>query len=96
MHVVGIEGMTIDQLKSNHSVKVESICPENPETGKHDIEVTAVPFIQGIANAVGLAMATKQFAASCVVACTAAMQAAVSRLRAVSAEVQGQRARGHY
>ena len=56
--------MTFDQLKSYHSSRTDSICPGHPEIEHEGIEVTTGPLGQGIANAVGLAMATKHLAAT--------------------------------
>jgi dihydroxyacetone synthase len=56
--------MTLDQLKSYHSSRTDSICPGHPEIEHEGIEVTTGPLGQGIANAVGLAMATKHLAAT--------------------------------
>ncbi|KAL2131421.1 hypothetical protein VTI74DRAFT_5132 [Chaetomium olivicolor] len=64
MHLVGYEKMTLDQLKSYHSTRTDSICPGHPEIEHEGIEVTTGPLGQGIANAVGLAMATKHLAAT--------------------------------
>ncbi|KAL1304338.1 hypothetical protein AAFC00_000738 [Neodothiora populina] len=64
MHLVGYEQMTIDQLKSYHSKRTDSICPGHPEIEHEGIEVTTGPLGQGVANAVGLAMATKHLAAT--------------------------------
>lgn len=64
MHLVGYEKMTINQLKSYHSKRSDSICPGHPEIEHEGIEVTTGPLGQGIANAVGLAMATKHLAAT--------------------------------
>ncbi|KAL1603233.1 hypothetical protein SLS59_004328 [Nothophoma quercina] len=64
MHLVGVEEMTTDQLKSYHSEKYDSICPGHPEIENDGIEVTTGPLGQGVANAVGLAMATKHLAAT--------------------------------
>ena len=63
MHLVGYEKMTIDQLKSYHSRRTDSICPGHPEIEHEGIEVTTGPLGQGVANAVGMAMATKHLAA---------------------------------
>lgn len=54
--------MTFDQLKSYHSARTDSICPGHPEIEHEGIEVTTGPLGQGVANAVGLAMATKHLA----------------------------------
>lgn len=64
MHLVGYQNMTINQLKSYHSDRTDSICPGHPEIEIDGIEVTTGPLGQGVANAVGLAMATKQLAAT--------------------------------
>lgn len=64
MHLVGYKNMTIDQLKSYHSERTDSLCPGHPEIEHEGIEVTTGPLGQGVANAVGLAMATKHLAAT--------------------------------
>lgn len=64
MHLVGYKNMTMDQLKSYHSERTDSICPGHPEIEHEGIEVTTGPLGQGIANAVGMAMATKHLAAT--------------------------------
>lgn len=56
--------MTMDQLKTYHSSSEESFCPGHPEIEHTGIEVTTGPLGQGIANAVGMAMATKNLAAT--------------------------------
>jgi len=56
--------MTVDQLKSYHSSRYDSLCPGHPEIENEGIEVTTGPLGQGVANAVGLAMATKHLAAT--------------------------------
>ncbi|KZL75354.1 dihydroxyacetone synthase (transketolase) [Colletotrichum tofieldiae] len=64
MHLIGVKSMTIDQLKSYHSEKTDSLCPGHPEIENEGVEVTTGPLGQGVANAVGLAMATKNLAAT--------------------------------
>ncbi|KAF1989919.1 dihydroxyacetone synthase [Aulographum hederae CBS 113979] len=64
MHLIGYKNMTMDQLKSYHSDRTDSICPGHPEIEHEGIEVTTGPLGQGIANAVGLAMATKNLGAT--------------------------------
>lgn len=64
LHLVGYKSMTLDQLKSYHSPRTDSLCPGHPEIENEGIEVTTGPLGQGIANAVGLAMATKHLAAT--------------------------------
>lgn len=56
--------MTMDQLKTYHSASRDSYCPGHPEIEHTGIEVTTGPLGQGIANAVGMAMATKHLAAT--------------------------------
>jgi dihydroxyacetone synthase len=56
--------MTIEQLKTYHSSSWSSFCPGHPEIEHEGIEVTTGPLGQGIANAVGLAMATKHLTAT--------------------------------
>ncbi|OGM46879.1 putative dihydroxy-acetone synthase [Aspergillus bombycis] len=63
MHLVGVKSMTLEQLKSYHSSKLDSVCPGHPEIENEGVEVTTGPLGQGLANAVGLAMATKNLAA---------------------------------
>ncbi|EHY55060.1 hypothetical protein HRR83_005686 [Exophiala dermatitidis] len=63
LHLTGYEAMTLDQLKSYHSTREDALCPSHPEIEHEGIEVTTGPLGQGVANAVGLAMATKHLAA---------------------------------
>ncbi|KAK2010733.1 transketolase [Colletotrichum eremochloae] len=64
LHLTGYKHMTLDQLKSYHSRRTDSFCPGHPEIEHEGIEVTTGPLGQGIANAVGLAVATKHLAAT--------------------------------
>jgi dihydroxyacetone synthase len=64
LHLTGYKDMTFDQLKSYHSSRVDALCPGHPEIEHEGIEVTTGPLGQGVANAVGLAMATKHLAAT--------------------------------
>ena len=64
LHLTGYKDMTLDQLKSYHSDRVDALCPGHPEIEHEGIEVTTGPLGQGISNAVGLAMATKNLAAT--------------------------------
>jgi dihydroxyacetone synthase len=64
MHLVGFKNMTMCQLKSYHSSRTDSLCPGHPEIEHEGIEVTTGPLGQGIANAVGMAMATKHLGAT--------------------------------
>lgn len=63
LHLTGYRSMTVEQLKSYHSKREDSLCPGHPEIEHEGIEVTTGPLGQGVANAVGLAMATKHLAA---------------------------------
>lgn len=64
LHLTGYKAMTFDQLKSYHSDRVDALCPGHPEIEHEGIEVTTGPLGQGVANAVGLAMATKHLTAT--------------------------------
>ncbi|UNI19274.1 Formaldehyde transketolase [Purpureocillium takamizusanense] len=64
LHLTGYPATTLDQLKSYHSSRSDSLCPGHPEIEHPGIEVTTGPLGQGLANAVGLAMATKNLAAT--------------------------------
>ena len=64
LHLTGYESMTFEQLKSYHSSRPDSICPGHPEIEYDGIEVTTGPLGQGIANAVGLAMASAHLGAT--------------------------------
>ncbi|KAF7114688.1 hypothetical protein CNMCM5793_009639 [Aspergillus hiratsukae] len=64
LHLTGYKAMTFEQLKSYHSERVDALCPGHPEIEHEGIEVTTGPLGQGVANAVGLAMATKNLAAT--------------------------------
>ncbi|KAH7406649.1 Transketolase, thiamine diphosphate binding domain-containing protein [Phaeosphaeria sp. MPI-PUGE-AT-0046c] len=64
LHLTGYRAMTFDQLKSYHSDRVDALCPGHPEIEHEGIEVTTGPLGQGVANAVGLAIATKNLQAT--------------------------------
>ncbi|KAJ5618192.1 hypothetical protein N7537_003306 [Penicillium hordei] len=64
LHLTGYKAMTFEQLRSYHSGNIDALCPGHPEIEHEGIEVTTGPLGQGIANAVGLAMATKNLAAT--------------------------------
>ncbi|RDW68992.1 transketolase family protein [Aspergillus mulundensis] len=64
LHLTGYKNMTFEQLKSYHSEREDALCPGHPEIEHEGIEVTTGPLGQGVANAVGLAMATKNLAAT--------------------------------
>ncbi|KRZ98241.1 uncharacterized protein AC631_05999, partial [Debaryomyces fabryi] len=56
--------MTMEQLRTYHSSDLESYCPGHPENEHPGIEVTTGPLGQGITNAVGLAIASKNLQAT--------------------------------
>jgi dihydroxyacetone synthase len=65
-HLVGYDAWTMDELKGYGSAKsggYTTICHGHPEVEVPGIEVTTGPLGQGIANAVGLAIASKNLAA---------------------------------
>ncbi|KAL4905444.1 hypothetical protein BDW74DRAFT_185010 [Aspergillus multicolor] len=64
LHLTGYKDMTFEQLKSYHSEREDALCPGHPEIEHEGVEVTTGPLGQGVANAVGLAMATKNLAAT--------------------------------
>jgi dihydroxyacetone synthase len=63
LHLTGYKAMTFEQLQSYHSMRIDAQCPGHPEIENEGIEVTTGPLGQGVANAVGLAMATKSLGA---------------------------------
>lgn len=64
LYLTGYKAMTWEQLMSYHSERADSLCPGHPEIEHDGIEVTTGPLGQGIANAVGMAMASKHLAAT--------------------------------
>lgn len=64
LHLTGYKAMTFEQLKSYHSDRPDALCPGHPEIEHEGIEVTTGPLGQGVANAVGLAMANKNLSAT--------------------------------
>ena len=65
-HLVGFDNWTMDELKGYGSAKTngyETLCHAHPEIEVPGIEVTTGPLGQGIANAVGLAIASANLAA---------------------------------
>lgn len=63
-HLVGYKHMSLDQLKSYHSSRLDSFCPGHPENEFPGIEVTTGALGQGISNSVGLAIASKSLLAT--------------------------------
>ncbi|KAJ9093840.1 hypothetical protein QFC21_006211 [Naganishia friedmannii] len=65
LHFSGYQAWTLDQIKQYHApVMSGSIAAGHPEIEYPGIEVTTGPLGQGIANAVGMAIASKQLAAT--------------------------------
>jgi dihydroxyacetone synthase len=62
LYLSGYKAMTWEQLLSYHSDRPASLCPGHPKIEHDGVELTTGPLGQGIANAVGLAMATKHLA----------------------------------
>ncbi|WWC70483.1 transketolase [Kwoniella pini CBS 10737] len=64
LHFSGYEAWTLDQVKNYHSPKTYgSMAAGHPEIEYPGIEVTTGPLGQGISNAVGMAIASKNLAA---------------------------------
>ncbi|WWC61577.1 transketolase [Kwoniella dejecticola CBS 10117] len=64
LHFSGYEAWTLDQVKNYHSPKTRgSMAAGHPEIEYPGIEVTTGPLGQGISNAVGMAIASKNLAA---------------------------------
>lgn len=63
LHFTGYKEMTFTQLQSYHSSREDSLCSGHPEIEVEGVEVTTGPLGQGVANAVGMAIATKHLAA---------------------------------
>lgn len=66
-HLVGFENWTMEEIKGYGSAKLNgysTLCHAHPEIEIPGIEVTTGPLGQGIANAVGLAIASKNLAAT--------------------------------
>lgn len=64
LYLSGYKALSWEQLLSYHSDRPDSLCPGHPEIEHEGIELTTGPLGQGIANAVGLAIATKHLAAT--------------------------------
>lgn len=65
-HLVGYDAWTMDELKGYGNPKLngfKTLSHAHPEIECPGVEVTTGPLGQGIANAVGLAMASKNLAA---------------------------------
>lgn len=65
-HLTGFDNWTMDELKGYGSAKTNgftTLCHAHPEIEVPGVEVTTGPLGQGVANAVGLAIASKNLAA---------------------------------
>ncbi|KAL3417058.1 dihydroxyacetone synthase [Phlyctema vagabunda] len=65
-HLVGYDAWSMDQIKGYGSAKTNGFttrCHAHPEIEEPAVEITTGPLGQGIANAVGLAIASKNLAA---------------------------------
>lgn len=65
-HLVGYDNWSLDEIKGYGSAKLNgyrTLCHAHPEIEIPGVEVTTGPLGQGIANAVGLAIASKNMAA---------------------------------
>ena len=63
LHFSGYEAWTLDEIRNYHAPTMNGIAAGHPEIEFPGVEVTTGPLGQGIANAVGLAMAGKQLGA---------------------------------
>lgn len=63
LHFSGYSAWDLEAVKSYHAPKLHTIAAGHPEIEFPGVEVTTGPLGQGIANAVGLAMAGKQLGA---------------------------------
>ncbi|KAI0460713.1 F-box protein, partial [Komagataella kurtzmanii] len=63
-HLTGLKEMTVKQLQSYHSSDYHSLTPGHPEIENPAVEVTTGPLGQGISNAVGMAIGSKNLAAT--------------------------------
>jgi dihydroxyacetone synthase len=73
-HWVGFDNWTMDEIKGYGSAKTNgytTICHAHPEIEVPGVEVTTGPLGQGIANAVGLPIASKttlmQWTRACII-----------------------------
>ncbi|KAE9364521.1 hypothetical protein N431DRAFT_520022 [Stipitochalara longipes BDJ] len=73
LHITGYKDMTVDEIKMYADAKAvdkitgkwkSTICHGHPEREVPGVEVTTGPLGQGIANAVGLAIASKHYAST--------------------------------
>ena len=67
LHLVGYEAWTMDELRGYGSAKLngyKTLAHAHPEIECPGVEVTTGPLGQGIANSVGLAIASKNLAAN--------------------------------
>lgn len=64
LHLSGYSSWTLDQIKKYHAPTMDGIAAGHPEIEFPGVELTTGLLGQGIANAVGLAMANKNMAAT--------------------------------
>lgn len=64
LHFSGYKQWTFEEIKKYHAPIMDGIAAGHPEIEYDGIEVTTGPLGQGIANAVGLAIAGKNLAAT--------------------------------
>lgn len=63
LHLTGYTTWSLDAVKQYHAPVLDGIAAGHPEIEYHGIEITTGPLGQGIANAVGMAVAGKNLAA---------------------------------
>lgn len=63
LHFSGYSAWTMEEIRNYHAPTMKGIAAGHPEIEFPGVEVTTGPLGQGIANAVGLAMAGKQIGA---------------------------------
>jgi dihydroxyacetone synthase len=64
LHFSGYSAWTMDEIKKYHAPTMDGIAAGHPEIEYPGCEVTTGPLGQGISNAVGMAMAGKNLAAT--------------------------------
>lgn len=64
MHLTGFTSMTLEQLKSYRSARLDSLCPGSTRIQNDGIEASTGALGQGVANAVGMAVVAKNLGAT--------------------------------